>query len=76
MLLSRCGNGLGVRLPQTLVRDLGPKPGDALEGVAATPTCLVVARDDRRGRAVDRMRSRALAVPEGYVFDRSEANAR
>ena len=76
MLVSRWGNSLGVRLPQALVNDLGLKPGDDLEVVAATPTRVVIARDDRRVQAVDRMRARAWPVPEGYEFDRDEANAR
>ena len=76
MLISKWGNSLGVRLPRTLVNDLGLKPGDKLDVVAATPTRIVVARDDRRAQAVDRMRARALPVPEGYAFDRDEANAR
>ena len=76
MLVSRWGNGLGVRLPRALVDDLGLKPGDELEVVAATPNRIVLAKDDRRAQAVDRMRARAWSVPEGHAFDRDEANAR
>ena len=76
MVVSRWGNSLGVRLPRTLVDELGIKPGDDLEVVAAAPTRLVVAKDDRRARAVDRMRARAWSLPEDYSFDRDEANAR
>ena len=76
MLVSRWGNSLAVRLPQALVKDLGLKPGDDLEVVAAAPTRVVVARDDRRAQAVDRMRARGLRVPEDYAFDRDDANAR
>lgn len=76
MLVSRWGNSLGVRLPRALVDELGLKPGDDVEVVAAAPTRLVVAKDDRRGRAVDRMRARTWSLPEGYSFDRDEANAR
>ncbi len=76
MLVSRWGNSLGVRLPRALVNDLGIKPGDELDVVAATPTRIVVAKDERRAHAVDRMRARSLALPEGYAFDRDEANTR
>ncbi len=76
MLVSRWGNSLGVRLPRALVNDLGLKPGDDLEIVAATSVRIVVARDERRAQAVDRMRGRGLHIPEGYVFDRDDANAR
>ena len=76
MLVSRWGNSLGVRIPRALVDNLGLKPGDELEVVASTATCIVVAKDDRRALAVDRMRGRAWPVPEGYAFDRDDANAR
>ena len=76
MLVSRWGNSLGVRLPRALVNDLGIKPGDELDVVAATPTRIVVAKDERRAQAVDRMRARALPLPEGHAFDRDEANTR
>ena len=76
MLVSRWGNSLGVRLPRALVNDLGIKPGDELDIVAATPTRIVVAKDERRAQAVDRMRARAWPLPEGYAFDRDEANTR
>ena len=76
MLVSRWGNSLAVRLPRALVKDMDLKPGDKLEVVAATQARVVVARDDRRAQAVDRMRARRLRLPEGYAFDRDDANAR
>jgi antitoxin MazE len=76
MLVSRWGNGLGVRLPRTLVDDLCLKPGDNLEVVSAKPNRIVLARDDRRVQAVDRMRAHAWSAPEGLAFDRDDANAR
>lgn len=76
MVVSRWGNSLGVRLPRALVDNLGLKPGDELEVVASTPNRIVVAKDDRRAQAVDRMRRRAWSLPDGYAFDRDEANSR
>ena len=76
MMVSRWGNSLGVRLPRALVDDLGLKPGDELEVVAATATRIEVAKDARRAQAIDRMRARGLRFPEGYAFDRDEANTR
>ena len=76
MLVSRWGNSLGVRLPRVLVDNLGLKPGDELEVVASTATRIVVAKDDCRAQAVDRMRGRAWPVPGGYAFDRDDATAR
>ena len=76
MLVAKWGNSLGVRLPRALVDDLGLKPGDDLQIVAATSTRVEVVKDVRREQAVDRMRARGLAFPAGYAFDRDEANAR
>ena len=70
------GNTLAVRLYQVLVNALGLKAGDEFEVVAATPGRVVVRKDDSRTQAADRMRSRAWPVPDGYAFDRDEANAR
>ena len=76
MRVSKWGNSLAVRLPKALVEDLGLKPGDELEVVSAAPTRIALARDERRARAVERMRARAWTLPDGYTFDRNEANAR
>ncbi len=76
MRVSEWGNSLGVRLPRALVDDLGLKPGDDLEVVAATPARIEVKKDARREQAVDRMRARGLRLPDDYAFDRDEANVR
>ena len=76
MRVSEWGNSLAVRLPRALVDDLGLKPGDDLQIVAATSKRIEVVKDIRRERAVDRMRARGLRFPAGYAFDRDEANAR
>ncbi len=62
MRVSRWGTSLAVRLPKTLVEDLGLKPGDKLEVVSATPNRLVVAEDQSRGLAVQQMRDRAWSL--------------
>ena len=76
MRVSKWGNSLAVRLPKALVEELGLKPGDRLEIVSEAKERIVIAKDERRFRAVERMRSRAWSIPEGYGFDREEANAR
>ena len=76
MKVAKWGNSLAVRLPKALVEDLGLKPGKELEVVSATPERIALAKDERRERAIERMRARAWSVPEDYVFDREEVNAR
>ena len=76
MRVSKWGNSLAVRLPKSLVESLGLKSGDELQIVSSAPSKIAVSRDERRERAVERMRQRALGLPRNYSFDRNEANAR
>ncbi|MCY4095497.1 MAG: AbrB/MazE/SpoVT family DNA-binding domain-containing protein [Gammaproteobacteria bacterium] len=76
MKVAKWGNSLAVRLPKSLVDELGLKSGDRLDVLSARTDRIVVARDRTRERAVERMRKRALAIPRDYTFDRDEANAR
>jgi antitoxin MazE len=74
--VAKWGNSLAVRLPKAVVEQLGLKPGDRVEIVAAEPGKLVLKQDSRREAAVARMRARALAIPDDYRFDRAEASER
>lgn len=76
MQVSRWGDSLAIRLPKAVVEDLGLQPGDPLEIVSAESGRMVIARGDQRARAVERMRERALPMPEDHALDREEANAR
>ncbi len=77
MQVSRWGNSLAVRLPKALVDQLGFKEGDELSVVAVKPgTIEVETRENKRRRALERMAARNWTLPEGYRFDRDEANAR
>jgi antitoxin MazE len=77
MQVSKWGNSLAVRLPKALVEKLGLKEGDQLNVVAARDGAIEVeTSEDRRRRALERMAGRNWALPEGYHFDRDEANER
>ena len=76
MRVAKWGNSLAVRLPKALVEDLDLRAGDEIEVVSKTQGKLIVRRDERRERAVERMRRRAWTVPDGYSFNRGEANER
>lgn len=76
MQIAKWGNSLAVRLPKTLVDQLGLKPGDAIEIVNAMRERLTVAKADTRAAALERMAARGWAAPAGYRFDRDDANAR
>jgi antitoxin MazE len=77
MQVSRWGNSLAVRLPKALVERLGLKEGDQLNVVAAKDGAIEVeTHEDQRRRALQRMAARNWTLPEGYRFDRDEANER
>lgn len=77
MQVSKWGNSLAVRLPKALVDQLGLKEGDELNVVAAEgDTITVETKEQRRRRALANMAKRNWKLPEGYRFDRDEANER
>jgi antitoxin MazE len=76
MRVAKWGNSLAVRLPKALVDNLDLRAGDEVQVVARVPGELVVGRDLRRQRAVERMGRRAWTLPDGYTFDRNAANER
>ena len=76
MRVAKWGNSLAVRLPQSLVDELGLKSGDQLDVLSAQSNRIVVAKDETKKKAMDRMRERALSIPRDYTFDRDEANSR
>jgi antitoxin MazE len=77
MQISKWGNSLAVRLPKALVDQLGLKEGDELNVVAAKPGAIEVETEAaKRQRALDNMAARKWTLPDGYRFDRDEANER
>lgn len=76
MQVSKWGNSLAVRLPKALVEKLGLKEGDELEVVDAAKGEIAVAKVDRRAEFLRRMEQFRWPAPEGYKFDRDEANER
>jgi len=77
MQVSKWGNSLAVRLPKALVAQLGLKEGDELTVVAAQGDVIEVETEEtRRRRALNRMAARGWTTPDGFRFDRDEANER
>ena len=76
MQVSKWGNSLAVRLPRALVERMKLRPGDELDIVAAGERTIAVAKTERKAGALARMAARGWTLPDGYVFDRDEANAR
>jgi antitoxin MazE len=76
MRIAKWGNSLAVRLPKELVDELALKDGDELTVVSASKERLVVEKDQRRERALDAISRLKWKLPEGFKFDREEANER
>jgi antitoxin MazE len=76
MQVSRWGNSLAVRLPKKLVAELRLVPGDELVIVEASKEKIAVEKVDRRPEFLKRMEQFRWPVPEGYKFNRDEANER
>ena len=76
MHVAKWGNSLAVRLPKALVDELHLAVGDELSIVAASKDEIVVEKRDRRAEFLKAMEQFNWPAPEGYKFDRDEANER
>jgi len=74
--VSKWGNSLGVRLPAAVVKTLGLKDGDKLEIHVLGQHSLAVDRAPEVREILERLRRFRGRMPEGFVFDRLEANER
>ncbi len=79
MKISKWGNSLAIRLPAEMVEKLGLKEGDELiEESGSSEGNLVL----KRKKTLEEMWARIAEIrskvkrPEGYKFDRDEANSR
>jgi antitoxin MazE len=76
MQVSKWGNSLAVRLPKKLVDELKLSPGDELDVVAASKRKITVEKIDKRAEFLRQVEQFHFPLPEGYRFDRDEANER
>ena len=76
MLVSKWGNSLAVRLPRELVEKLKLTAGDEVELRPAGAHTIEIEKRDRRAEFLDAISQFRWEVPEGYKFDRDEANER
>ena len=83
MQVAKWGNSLGVRLPVALVQELGISEGDELEvrpvrrkQADVTPIVEVARELSKQELIAEIGRKYGGRWPEGWKFDREEANAR
>jgi antitoxin MazE len=76
MHVAKWGNSLAVRLPKALVQALDLKAGDDVELKPLPGGVIGVGKIDRGAEFLARMAEFNVPAPEGYIFDREEANER
>lgn len=76
MQVSKWGNSLAVRLPAKLVEELGLKEGDEVEVRRAADGALEVRKKPSAQELFDNLDKFAGRMPDGFKFDRDEANRR
>ena len=77
MKVAKWGNSLAIRLPAALVEQLQLKEGDEIDIGVAGSEALSVAKSMTRAEKIERMQQLVRkALPEGYKFDREDANSR
>ena len=76
MKVARWGNSLALRIPSAVVDVLDLKEGDDVNVRVSGQGSFEISRDDAFERALERIRSFKIKLPDGWVFDRDEANER
>jgi antitoxin MazE len=76
MQVARWGNSLAIRLPKAVVQALDLKEGDDVDIHVEGSRTVAVERTPSREQLVARLRRYRRDFPEGFRFDRLEANER
>ena len=76
MQVSKWGNSLAVRLPKKLVEELGIAEGDNVKITSADAQTIVISKDDCKGDFLLQLRVLQKPKPEGFVWNRDDANTR
>lgn len=73
MQVAKWGNSLAVRLPARVVKLLELREGDEIEIRVSGPREMEVSRTPTRDELMDRLARFQGALPEGFTWDREEA---
>jgi len=76
MHVSKWGNSLAIRLPAAVVEVLELKEGDEIEITVTDRRRFHISRKASRADLLKRLRAFRGRLPDGFKFDRDEANAR
>jgi antitoxin MazE len=69
-------DSLVVRLPETLVEKMGLKDGDEVNVTSADSRTIAISKADQDRDFVQKLRALQKPAPEGFVWNRDDANAR
>jgi antitoxin MazE len=76
MKVAKWGNSLAIRIPKDVAAALGLSEGDEVELEPGRIGLLRLNRQMTREEALEALKQSRGLLPEGYRFDRDEANAR
>ena len=76
MQISKWGNSLAVRLPQSVVEALGLKEGDSIEIHVVSARAFEIDKSPSPRELLARLRKYRGRLPPGFRFDRLEAQER
>jgi antitoxin MazE len=76
MQISKWGDSLAVRLPKALVEKLGLRAGDDVNVTSADAETIVISRSGDKGDFLLKLRLLKKPKPEGFVWNRDDANTR
>ena len=74
--VSKWGNSLAIRLSSVIVKELGIKEGDQLILNPRNSREFDISQDLSRAQALEGIKRLARPAPEGFRFNRMEANER
>jgi antitoxin MazE len=76
MRVFKWDDGLVVRLLETLVEKMGLKDGDEVNVTSADGRTIAISKADQDRDFIERLRALQKPAPEGFAWNRDDANAR
>jgi antitoxin MazE len=76
MQVAKWGNSLAIRIPSAVAEALDLKEGDDVVVRIGGDSAFEIERDDRRQKALEKVKSFKISLPADWKFDRDEANSR
>lgn len=76
MIVAKWGNSLAIRIPSSVVDALELKEGDEVDVRVGDDRALEIGKEDRRQKAIEKIKSFKIQLPADWKFDRDDANSR